>query len=213
MKNRSIWSDTKINRNYKELSSDIKTDILIIGGGITGINILYNLKDEDVILVERNKIGSGVTLNTTGKLTYLQDNIYNNIIKNYDKKTASLYLKSQIEAIEIIKEIINNNYIECDFTKTKSYVFTDKKEDIENIKLLKQFLEKNNIKVYENDMKVLKCLYSISVDDTYHFNPIKYIDGLLNLIDKNKIYENTSIIDIKYKDNKYLSSELSFFLK
>lgn len=206
MKNRSIWSDTKINRNYKELSSDIKTDILIIGGGITGINILYNLKDEDVILVERNKIGSGVTLNTTGKLTYLQDNIYNNIIKNYDEKTASLYLKSQIEAIEIIKEIINNNHIECDFTKTKSYVFTDKKEDIENIKLLKQFLEKNNIKVYENDMKILKYLYSISVDDTYHFNPIKYIDGLLNLIDKNKIYENTSIIDIKYKDNKYLCS-------
>ena len=77
MKNRSIWSDTKINKNYKKLSSDIKTDILIIGGGITGINILYNLKDEDVILVERNKIGSGVTLNITGKLTYLQDNIYN----------------------------------------------------------------------------------------------------------------------------------------
>ena len=77
MKNRSIWSDTKINKIYPSISNDITTDILIIGGGITGINILYNLKDMDVILVERNKIGSGVTLNTTGKLTYLQDNIYN----------------------------------------------------------------------------------------------------------------------------------------
>ena len=125
MKNKSIWSDTKISKNYSCVSNDINTDILIIGGGMTGVNILYNLKDKDVILVERNKIGSGVTLNTTGKLTYLQDNIYNNIIKNYDEKKASLYLKSQIEAIDIIRNIIESNNIECDFNKKKSYVFID----------------------------------------------------------------------------------------
>lgn len=206
MKNRSIWSDTKINKNYPCVSNDITTDILIIGGGITGINILYNLKDKDVILVERNKIGSGVTLNTTGKLTYLQDNIYNNIINNYDINKASLYLESQLEALDIIKDIINFNKIECDFTKTKSYVFTDNKSDIKEIKKLKQFLEINKIKVCENDMPILKYLYSISVDDTYLFNPIKYINGLLNLIDEKKIYENTNILNIEYKDNKYICS-------
>ena len=206
MKNRSIWSDAKISKIYPSISNDITTDILIIGGGITGINILYNLKDRDVILVERNTICSGVTLNTTGKLTYLQDNIYNNIINNYDINKASLYLESQLEALNIIKDIINYNNIECDFTKTKSYVFTDNKNDIKNIKKLKQFLEINKIKVYENDMPILKYLYSISVDDTYLFNPIKYIDGLLNLIDENKLYENTNILNIEYKDDKYVCS-------
>lgn len=206
MKNRSIWSDTKINKSYPSISSDINTNILIIGGGITGINILYNIKDKDVILVERNKIGSGVTLNTTGKLTYLQDNIYNNIIKNYDEEKASLYLKSQLEALDIVKKIISSNNIECDFTKTKSYIFTDNKDDIKNIKKLKEFLEKNKIKVYENDLSILKCLYSISVDNTYLFNPIKYMNGLLNLIDDNKIYENTNILNIEQKDNKYICS-------
>ena len=202
MKNYSIWNETKI-KNYPNLNEDKNIDILIIGGGITGINILYQLKDKDVILVERNKIGQGVTLNTTGKLTYLQDNIYNNIIKNYNEEKASLYLKSQLLALNEIKNIIKNNNIKCDFEKIKSYVFTNNNKDIGNIKILKKFLINNNIKVYENDIPILKYKYSISVDDTYLFNPIKYIDELLKNID-NKIYENTNIEKIERKNNKYI---------
>ena len=197
MKNTSIWSETKIDKNYPSLSKDKKIDILIIGGGITGINILYQLKDKDIILVERNKIGQGVTLNTTGKLTFLQDKIYNQI-KDENKKR--LYLKSQLDALNIIKEIIKNNNIDCDFEKTKSYVFTNNNKDIKNIKKIKDFLINNKIKVYENDMPILKYKYSIGVDNTYLFNPIKYINGLLNKMN-NEIYENTNIEKIE-KDNK-----------
>lgn len=203
MKNTSIWSEYKIDKNYPSLNEDKEIDILIIGGGITGINILYQLKDKDVILVERNKIGQGVTLNTTGKLTYLQDNIYNNIIKNYNEEKASLYLKSQLDALNIIKDIIKNNNIECDFEKTKSYVFTNNDKDIKNIKKLKDFLINNKIKVFENDMPILKYKYSISVDNTYLFNPIKYINGLLSTID-NKIFENTNIEKIEKNNDKYI---------
>lgn len=202
MINRSLWSSTKIRNSYKKLNKDIKTDILIIGGGITGINILYKLKDKDVCLVERNKIGNGVTLNTTGKLTYLQDN-YDKII-DHNEKSASIYLKSQIDSTKEIKKIINENNIKCDFEKTKSYLFVQNKKNIDKLKKVKNLLKKNNIKIEENDIPIVNSKYSISVDDTYLFNPIKYIDGLCDLIDKNKIYENTNIIDIKYKNNKYI---------
>lgn len=201
MKNTSIWSETKIDKNYSSLNEDKEVDILIIGGGITGINILYQLKDKDIMLVERNKLGQGVTLNTTGKLTYLQDKIYNQI-KDENKK--KLYLKSQLEALNIIKDIIKTNNIKCDFEKTKSYVFTNNNKDIKSIKKLKEFLIDNNIKVYENDMPILDYKYSIGVDNTYLYNPIKYIDGLLNNIDKNKIYENTNIEKIEKDNDKYI---------
>ena len=201
MKNKSIWSETKIDKNYPSLSHDKEVDILIIGGGITGVNTLYQLKDKDIILVERNKIGQGVTLNTTGKLTYLQSNIYNQI---KDKNKRELYLKSQLEAINTIKNTIKDNNIKCDLEKTKSYVFTELDKDIKEIKKLKDFLTSNNIKVNENDMPILKYKYCISVDDTYIFNPIKYINGLLNNIDNNKIYENTNIEKIEKDHDKYI---------
>lgn len=204
MKNRSIWSDTKIEKDYPKLDKDINIDILIIGGGITGINTLYNLKDKDIILVERNKIGQGITLNTTGKITFLQDKIYNKIMKCYNEKVATMYLNSQLEAIEIIKKNIEENNIDCDFKETKSHVFTNNKNEIKDLKKLKKFLNKNNIEVIENEMPLFQNKYSLTVLKTYLFNPIKYINGLLNKIDSNKIYENTSIKDITKKDGKYV---------
>ena len=59
-------------------------DVLIIGGGITGISTAYHLIDSGlkVCLVEKNLIGSGVTSRTTGKLTYLQEDICSRINKN-----------------------------------------------------------------------------------------------------------------------------------
>lgn len=203
MINRSLWSDTKVNNSYKKLDKNLKTDILIIGGGITGINILYKLKDKNVCLVERNKIGSGITLNTTGKLTYLQDN-YDKIINEYNENIAGLYLNSQILAIKEIKKIIEENKIECDFEESKSYLFVQNENNINKLKRIKNLLLNNNVPVEENTIPLVNSKYSIGVSNTYLFNPIKYIDELCNLIDKNKIYENTNIIDIEYQNNKYI---------
>ena len=117
MKNSSIWLDG-INRMVNnELNDDIDVDVLIIGGGITGVSILYNLigSNLNVALVEKNRIGIGVTARTTGKLTFLQENIYSKIIKYKDRDSAKLYLESQIEAIKIVRDIVNKHKIDCDF--------------------------------------------------------------------------------------------------
>ena len=58
MKNISIWKDNIKSINYKKLDKNLDIDILIIGGGITGISALYHLKNSNlkIILVEQNKI-------------------------------------------------------------------------------------------------------------------------------------------------------------
>ena len=73
MKYRSIWKDNIDSISYKKLDKDIECDVLIIGGGITGISSLYHLRDSklNVVLVEQNRIGYSTTGNSTGKLTYL----------------------------------------------------------------------------------------------------------------------------------------------
>ena len=158
MKNYSIWKDKIKLKNYKELENDINVDVLIIGGGMTGISTLYHLRDSglNVALVEQNKIGMGVTANTTGKINYLQDKIYNDLFCNFGDKTASLYLKSQIEARDIILSIIKNNNIRCDLVKSNAYVYTNKKSEINKINYLKNFLEKNGVDVFEEQLENYK---------------------------------------------------------
>lgn len=202
MKKISIWKENAIIKKYSKLNENKKVDVLIIGGGITGASIYYHLKNSklNIMLVEQNKIGFGTTGNSTGKLSYLQNDLLDKIRKNYKDKKASMYLESQKRAIELIKNIIKNEKIECDFERVNSIIFTNKKEDINKIKSLERFLEENNTKVYKGHLSILKNIYSIYVKDTYMFNPLKFTQSLL---DEGNIYENTSIKKIKKQDNYY----------
>lgn len=204
MKKNSIWSNNNYT-NYNELSNDLDADVLIIGGGITGVSTLYHLRNSDlkVALVEQNKIAMSTTSKSTGKLTFLQNDLIDKIRDKYDDDKALEYLSSQIDAIKSIVEVIKSEKIKCDLEKVDSYLYTNKVSEIDKIKSLEKFLNKNNIKTFHNSNNLVKSKYMINVKDTYVFNPVKFIYGLLKN-NKYPIYENTSIRDIKYEDNYYI---------
>ena len=121
----SIWNKTEIKREVQKLNKDIETDILIIGAGITGMTCAYFLKDKNICVVDANRVGHGVTLNTTAKINYFQERIYTKIKNIRNEECAKKYLKSQLTAIKDIKEIIEKENIDCDFKRVDSYVFSN----------------------------------------------------------------------------------------
>lgn len=144
------------------------------------------------------------TLNTTAKINYLQDKIYIKIKNSTNKEKAITYLKSQLFAIEKLKEIIKNENIDCDLKKVDSYIFANTKNEITDIKEQYYFLKNNGIDIKEKSLPAnIKFYKSYYVNDTYIFNPIKYINSLYNVLDKKiHIYENTKILKVK-KENSY----------
>ena len=79
----SLWSNYGSSFSFPTLKQNLEVDTLIIGGGMTGLNTMYFLRDQEKIcLVEANTIGSGVSMNTTGKINYLQENTF---VSNYRK--------------------------------------------------------------------------------------------------------------------------------
>lgn len=215
MKKSSIWLEDINYIPNESLNKNIDVDVLIIGGGITGLSIAYHLKDENLktCLIERNEIGQGVTARTTGKLTYLQETIYTKL--NSEEK-AKLYLESQIDAIKIVESIIAKNNIKCDYERILSYLFTEDEKYIHKIEQEKELLEKFGIRTKEVDQlpNNRKIKYGISVDKTAVFHPIKYLIGLKeNIKDKIDIYENTKIIDIDEEDNYYICKTDKYIVK
>ena len=77
----SLWSDTVMLPSFEALNKHIKTDVLIIGGGITGLLTAHYLQQAGVnyILVEADTILSGITKNTTAKITSQHGLIYHKI--------------------------------------------------------------------------------------------------------------------------------------
>lgn len=203
--NKSIWENKNKETNYT--NKNIETDILIIGGGITGITTaLYLLNsDKTLTLIEANKIGSGITERTTGKINIMQEYNYQKIKKMTNITTSKKYLKSQIYATKEIIKIIKKYKIDCDLEKNDSYLFTNDKKNIRNIEKEKKILEKQikcqKINKLPNNYP---CIYGIKTK-SYIFNPIKYINEIKNIC-KNKInlLENTRAIQISKKLDHYL---------
>lgn len=217
MKNKSIWSYYLNSNDIKEIDKDECVDIVIIGGGITGLSIAYSYLNDNykVCLLEKNTIGSGITSKSTAKITYLQDGIYGKISKLRSDNDAKLYYESQKEAIDRILKIIDMNHIECDLKKSDSYLFTiegNTKTIIKEEKLLTSFGCKiDNIDVLPDGLKVKR---GIKCEDTYTFNPIKYLNGLKEIIkDKIPIYENSCVKKIIKKKEYYLVRTNSHTIK
>ena len=207
MKKSSIWLEDIDFDESESLKENMKVDVLIIGGGITGLSTAYHLMNSDlnVCLVERNLIGHGITSRTTGKLTYLQENIYTKL-----KDKAKLYYQSQKEAISIVESIINTNKIDCDYQKVSSYIFANEDKDIMKIKEEEKMLKQIGVK-YKKEKELpinIKCKYAISVDDTAVFHPLKYLKQIKKIIVDNgiKVYENSKVNFIKKDKDKYICS-------
>lgn len=205
MKTYSIWSE-EIKNTQKKLDKDLNVDVLIIGGGMTGVNAAYQLINSNmsVCLVEKNVIGSGVTSRTTGKLTYLQEDIYSKLKCYHGELVSKMYLASQKDAILLAKSIMDKEKIDCNLEKVRSFIINnnDKKFLKENEILDNLDIKLNYSTELPNGEKVKNSFY---VTDTYIFHPIKYLNTLVSIIVKNGVlvYENTKILEIDKKDGFY----------
>lgn len=204
----SIWNLHERRRKHETLTNDLEIDTLIIGAGITGMTTAYYLRNEpSVCVVDANEFGHGVTLNTTAKINYFQQTVYGKIATITNYNNAVKYLKSQKEAIASLKEIIETEQINCDFEQVPSYVFANSEKEIANLENEVIFLKENGVSVVEADLPADTLSYkAYYVEDTYIFNPYKYLQGLYKILKGKKIpfYEKTKIIDIRKNDDGYL---------
>ena len=88
----SIWTRTARLPRFKRLEGDLKTDVLVIGGGITGLLCAWMLKraGADCALVEAGRICGGTTGGTTGKITAQHGLIYRRLLREFGPEAARL---------------------------------------------------------------------------------------------------------------------------
>lgn len=202
MKKYSIWLSDINDTREPILKEDIQCDVLIIGAGMTGISTAYHLKNKNlkVVVVDKNEIGKGISARTTGKITYLQETIYSDLEKMYSEEVAKKYFYSQQEAIQIIKQTIEKNNINCNLEQVISYIYSNQKGKIKKEReLLQKFGQVTNLFKYHQ-------FYVLGAENTYVFHPLKYLFALKEICKKEGIqfYEHTNINDLKKDENWYI---------
>lgn len=120
----SIWTKTAELPKFPPLDRSLHTDVLIIGGGMAGVLCAHQLERAgvDYALVEAGRIGSGITKNTTAKITAQHGLIYDKLIQKFGLETAKLYLQANLEALEQFRTLCRE--IDCDFEEQDSFVYS-----------------------------------------------------------------------------------------
>ena len=128
----SIWTKTAQLPQFEPLRSDLNTDVLIIGGGLAGVLCAYKLAQAgvDYALVEADRICSGITKNTTAKITSQHGLIYDKLIREFGVERARLYLEANQGALEEYRALCRD--IDCYFEEKDAFVYSiDKRWKLE----------------------------------------------------------------------------------
>ncbi len=190
----SIWKKTVQMQGFPKLEGDKKTDVLIIGGGITGILTAYFLKQcgVDCILAEKRRICSGTTGHTTAKITYQHGMIYHKILKSEGLETAQKYFHANRLAFSKYEELCRK--IDCDYEKKDNYVYSvsDRKvlesemDALSKIGCMAELCEKLPLP--------FPTAGAVMVPQQAQFHPLKFLDAIVQDL---PIYENTFVKEMR----------------
>ncbi len=206
----SFWIENFKNKTYPTLDKDLDVDVCIIGGGITGISCGYYLTKNNlkVCILEKDTIIGKTSGHTTAKITAQHGLIYKYLFDSYGKECAQKYLNSNLEAITNIKNIIDEENIDCDFEFQNSYVYTTNANEIKKIKDEAKILEKLNFNARLLD-KINLPIPDVKAAIEFHhqaqFNPMKYAEGLCEYITENNglIFEHSKVVRLKQEEKEY----------
>lgn len=186
----SIWTETVKMPEFEPLEGEVHTDVLIIGGGITGLLCAHFLEKSGVeyLLVEGRTICSGVTKNTTAKITAQHGLIYGDLLKSAGPEKARMYLEANLEAVENYYELCRN--IDCDFEEQANYVYStvdrhkleQEADALEKIGYSPLFREKANLPI--------ATVGAVGFSHQAQFHPLKFLAGIAQGL---KIHEHTFV--------------------
>ena len=188
----SVWTNIIDKPAFESLSGEKKTHTLVIGGGIAGILCAHMLQESgvDCMVVEAKRICSGITENTTAKITVQHGLVYSKILKNYGTEAASMYLRANQEALNTYDTLAKQ--FPCDFETQDSFVYS--LNDAGKIEEEAEALLKIgcSAKVLRDLPLPFPVASAVCLPNQAQYHPLKLMYALAKNL---KIYENTKVTE------------------
>ena len=215
---KSYWEETSNEKlNLEKLTKNINCEIVVVGGGYTGLLCAINLIENynlDVILIEAGKIGWGASSRNGGFCSFPPiKTSFKKLQKIYGKEETKRFFRNAVEGSNYTKDIISNYNIDCDVTGESNFIVAHHPNKFKQIK--------EQAEVYKNEFGIETEIYSkeefnkfghggneqfgaLSYKPGFAINPLKFVNGITKyaLSKKLKIFEHT-LVDKINKNNGY----------
>lgn len=195
---------------YPKLGRSIKTDVVIIGGGISGALAAYYISNAalDCVVIDARSIGLGSTCASTSLLQYELDKPLSVLSDQIGFQSAARAYAMCSEAIDTIQNIskkINFNL----FEKTKSLYFAANKKDKKLIESEFEYRKKAGFHLQLLSDKEVQNKFgftsssAILSEQGATIDAYMFTHALLQTIIKNgsEVFDRTEVKKIEYKRN------------
>ncbi|MBA3829654.1 MAG: FAD-dependent oxidoreductase [Taibaiella sp.] len=178
----SLWQHGIVDYTPVNKATDEVYDVLIVGGGITGITTALLLQSEGkrCILAEAQNLGFGTTGGTTAHINTMLDTTYAEIEKNFGEDGAKLVYRGAREAMDLIEGLNDRYRIDCDFVYRTAYLYADTHKENEELEKILNASEKAGcVSSWASGIPVpIPFTKAVRFEFQAQFHPIKYIHGL-----------------------------------
>ena len=189
----SLWEQTSDIQRFPQLDGDIKSHVLIIGGGMAGVLCAYLLHQAGVpyVLAEAETLCGGITRNTTAKITSQHGLIYDQLIRTCGLDRAREYLRANEVALQKYRELCRP--IDCGFEEKTAYVYSlDDRKKIE-----RELAALEKLGFHGAFCKELPLPFPVAGAVRYpnqaQFHPLKFVSAISKGL---HIYEHTPVREL-----------------
>lgn len=192
---------------YPSLQSDLSTDVIVLGGGITGALVAHQLcmQGVEAVVIDGRKIGMGSTCASTGLLQYEIDTPLHVLIDKVGKKEAERSYTLCLESIHTLKQLSDSINIDCEFQYKTSFFYASKIKDLEIINKEYKARKEIGIEIELLSPMQIKSLFPFEAPGALfshtaaQINPYILTHGLLQRSLKKglQVYDNTRIDKIE----------------
>ena len=118
------WTDSASISTFPKLNQDIDVDVVVVGGGITGLTTAYLLatSGRSVAVLERDRSAQVDTGHTTAHLTMVTDRRLKELERAFGRTHAQAVWDAGLAAIAQVETIVREHDIDCAFEWVDGYL-------------------------------------------------------------------------------------------
>ncbi|HEY3401813.1 MAG TPA: FAD-dependent oxidoreductase [Ohtaekwangia sp.] len=199
--------------SFPSLQKNIKTDIAIIGAGISGSIMAHFLGEAgfDLVVLDRRHAGMGSTAASTSLLQYEIDTPLYKLIQQVGERNAVRSYALCIESIEILHQLARKVNLSSEFQYRPSFQFASARDHVSNLKLEFNLRRRHNLSTLEwltgSDIRRkfgFSAPAGILSEDGAQVDGYRLCHALLgNAVKKygSHIFDNTEITQVRHRKN------------
>lgn len=218
MKSESYWLAEPKHIAFPKLNSDLKVDVLVVGGGITGVTaaLLIRESGKSVALVEKYAIGGAETGHTTAHLTYMTDTRLSDLVSTFGEEHALASWDAGSHAMAQIHTLAKKHDIDCEHRVVPGYLASaagadDEEKERDSLEQEAEMAKRHGFDVaFQNSVPPTGSM-GIRFANQAKFHPIKYLRGLAAQAAQAgvQMFENTNVDSFEEKPTRAVVGDFS----